>query len=242
MNLSGTEKYLPNGTTPILTPTRPLLVLNDNFKVPESPIVMEGTSINGFMLHNCKVEVQSFRVLDTPCGGDLCDQQQLFDNEVMMNRCACFQMKSRVGLAVVVFDINVRLSNGTSFNAQLSSKYFNKTFIFNGSIPVGIRAVNLEDYEVEDRIYRTANKVFNLINTMAGGFMVSGWTKRGEVQDQAVDQPGNGLPHNAPRMMVQAGTLNHHITRLDPMKPQNVNLDSLRGLKIDVLTGLRPSE
>ena len=60
--------------TPILAPARPLVVLNDNFIRPESPIVMEGTNINGFTLHFCTIEIKSFRILDTPCGGDLCDQ------------------------------------------------------------------------------------------------------------------------------------------------------------------------
>ena len=140
INLSGTERYLPNGTTPILAPALPLVVLNDNFIRPESPIVMEGTNINGFTLHFCTIEIQSFCILDTPCGGDFCDQQSLFNGEVIMNRCPCFQMKSRVGLAIVIFDILVKLPNGSSFGAQLSSKKFNRTYIFNGSIPVGTRA------------------------------------------------------------------------------------------------------
>ena len=105
-------------------------------------------------------------------------------------------------------------------------------------MPVGMRASHLEDFEVEDRIYNVASAVTSLINNTAGGFMISGWTKRGEVQDQAVDQPGNGLPHNASRMMIHAGTLNYHVTRIDPMQPEKVDLDVLQRLKIDVVTGL----
>ena len=187
----------------------------------------------------CIVTIQNFRVLDTPRGGDICDQQSLFNREVMMNRCACFQMKSRVGLAVVVYDIIVRTPSGATFRAILSSKSFNRTYVFSDAMPVGMRASHLEDFEVEDRIYNAASAVTSLINNTAGGFMISGWTKRGEVQDQAVDQPGNGLPHNAPRMMIHAGTLNYHVTRIDPMQPEKVDLDVLQRLKIDVVTGLR---
>lgn len=97
----------------------------------------------------------------------------------------------------------------------------------------------MEDFEVEDRIFNAANAVTTYINDNAGRFMVIGWTKPGEVQDQAVDQPGNGLPYNAPRAMVQAGNINYHVTRIDPMIPEVIDNDVLNGLKVDVTTGLR---
>ena len=98
--------------------------------------------------------------------------------------------------------------------------------------------LNLEDYEVEDRIYTTAPNVFNYINTI-GGFIVVGWVKRGEVEDQGVDQPKNGWPHNAQRVMVQSGNLNHHISNLEPMNPEAVNYITLNGYKFDVNTGFK---
>ncbi len=70
--------------------------------------------------------------------------------------------------------------------------------------------------------------------------MVLGWTKRGEVQDLAVDQPGNGLPHNAPCVMVEAGDLRYHVTRIELTQPKEIDLDILDGLKIDVATDLVP--
>ena len=42
--------------------------------------------------------------------------------------------------------------------------------------------------------------------------------------------------------MVQAGTLNYHVTRIDPMQPGSVDLDILQGLKVDVVTGLRSQD
>ena len=52
-----------------------------------------------------------------------------------------------------------------------------------------------------------------------------GWAKRGEVMDQGVSQPNNGLHGTAAKVMVQSGTLNHHITRLEPMDPTDLNSD-----------------
>ena len=61
--------------------------------------------------------------------------------------------------------------------------------------------------------------------------------KRGEVQDQGVDQPSNGLPHNAARVMVQSGTINYYITRLDAMQPELVDLNLLNQMKFDIVNG-----
>ena len=50
------------------------------------------------------------------------------------------------------------------------------------------------------------------------------WLKRGEVLDQGVDQPNNGLPYNATRTTVESGTLNHHIKRFEPMTPESIDV------------------
>ena len=63
------------------------------------------------------------------------------------------------------------------------------------------------------------------------------WVKRGQVQDQVVDQPNNGLPYNAARSTVKSGILNHHIVRLEPMTPEAIDLDALNDLKFNVATG-----
>lgn len=241
INPPSTDRFLANGSTPVLAPSRPLLVIGSNVEIVERPIVTEGTDMNGFVLYGCQVRVSSFKVYDTPCGGDLCDQQSLVNGGVMARRCACIQMKSRVGIVVISFELIIELTNGTSFTAHFESKKYNQHYIFNGVLPPGTRAHALDDFEIEDRIYRAARDAMDYINNNAGGFRVVGWAKRGEVQDQAVDQPGNGLPHNAPRVLVQSGNLNHHITRLDPMRPQDVDLSVLEGLKVNAAT-LRPAE
>ena len=43
---------------------------------------------------------------------------------------------------------------------------------------------------------------------------------------------------------MHAGTLNYHVTRIDPMRPEDVDLDILLGLKVDIATDLNgiPSE
>jgi len=44
------------------------------------------------------------------------------------------------------------------------------------------------------------------------------------------------LPHNVPRVVVEAGNLNYHITRIEHTRPEDIDLDILNGLKVDVAT------
>ena len=84
--------------------------------------------------------------------------------------------------------------------------------------------------------------LFNLSLTFCptnGPFKVILWVKRGEVLDQGVDQPNNGLPYNAETTKVESGNLNHHIVRLFPMEPENLDLTEFEALKFDVHRGLR---
>ena len=230
-----TDRFVANTTTPILSPQRPILVINSNFDFPERPIVTEGRDVYGFILLNCLITIRSFQVIDSPCGGNLCDHQSLMNGDVMANKCSCIQMMNRLGNVVFLFDVEVSTNDGASFTTRMSSKWFMKNFLITDEFPSGTRAYRFEDYEVEDRFFDTCNNVFNYINSI-GGFMVFGWVKRGEVEDQGVDQPNNGLPHNAQRVMVQSGNLNHHISRLDPVNPEAVNFITLNAFKFNVNT------
>ena len=69
------------------------------------------------------------------------------------------------------------------------------------------------------------------------GFRAFVWAKRGLVRDTGVDQPNDGLPYDASRSTVESGVLNHHIVRLEPMDPANIDLDQLKLRQFDVTTG-----
>ncbi len=75
VNPPSTNRFVAHGTTPILSPQRPILVTNSNFVFPQRSNVKEGTDVNGFILQNCMVTIRSFQVIDSPCRGNLCDHQ-----------------------------------------------------------------------------------------------------------------------------------------------------------------------
>ena len=118
------------------------------------------------------------------------------------------------------------------------SKHFMKMSNFWGDLPVGIKATQFEPYQVENRMFDAVQRVTTYINNH-GGFLVMLWVKRGEVLDQGVDQPNNGLPYNAAHTTVQSGILNHHITRMEPMTPESINVEQLNELKFHVSTGFQ---
>jgi hypothetical protein len=232
------EQWLGNGSTPILVSHRPFIVLDNNLEHPERQILSEGVTLNGFINHNARITLVQVHAINTNCGGELCDHQAIKNGSIIHNRCACFQATNRNGQVMFCMEILVTLQDGSSYNTEFISKYFMKEYIFNASLPSGIRAVQFEDFAVEERLFDAIQGVFNYINENAGGFRTMGWVRRGEVLDQGVDQPSNGLPYNAQRVMVEAGTLRHHITRLDPMNIDDVDLDVLHRLKFNVAVNL----
>ena len=66
--------------------------------------------------------------------------------------------------------------------------------------------------------------------------------KRSEVEDQGIDQPNNRLPHNAQKVIVQPGTLNHHISRMKTINPEVINIVTINGFKFKVDTGFQIDE
>ena len=233
-----TDTYLSGGSIPVLNSTRPLLVLEDNFVYPLRAIAARGLDQYGSILHNCRVIVESADIVDTPCHGAFCDQQSLMKGDNMCSRCACIQM-NKSGKIAVVWGLRVQLPNGPDFRTSFTSKSFTNEFIFKGTLPVNTKACHfLDNYVIEDRLLEAGINIFDYINTN-GLFKVILWVKRGEVLDQGVDQPNNGLPYHAESTRVESGNLNHHIVRLFPMKPDDLDMTEFEALKFNIDESMR---
>ena len=137
---------------------------------------------------------------------------------------------------MTVWDVTMMTTDGNSIGCKFISKSFMKDFIYSSALPVGIKASHFGAYQVEDRLFASFDGICIYVNNN-GGWRVSGWVKRGKVQDQGVDQPNNGLPFNASRTTVESGLLNYHIVELQPMSPMELDLEVLNRLKFDVTTG-----
>ena len=220
---------------PIINSNRPLVVLNDNFSLPEVPIAPNGTDMAGCILNNAQVIPNTVEAFQTGCDGPMCDQNTLLQNDVLSNRCACMQM-DKSGKVMISMGLEVRGGSGDSFRVQFASKWFMKTFIYSGALPMGTKASDFNSYEVEERLYDAVASVFRYINEH-GGFRIYLWVRRGEIKDQGVDQPNRGLAWNAERATVESGLIKHHIVRMEPANPAALDVDALEGFKFNVSSG-----
>ena len=227
-NPPGTDKYLSNSSTPLLMPGRPVVVIKSNFILNTRQNYTEGTDLNGFILNDCTINARCFEVRNTKCGGNLCDRQQ--EN---LSKCACYQMPNRSGNVICAIEVTVTTSDGNSFVTKIRSKWFLETYILSSPLQSGTRAASFEDFEIEDRFFEVIDNVLGYINRTCK-FRVIGWMRRGVVEDQGVDQPGN---YNGPKVMVQSGTINHHITRVDPMAPHLIDKGYLNSVKFNPTNG-----
>ena len=183
------------------------------------------------IIHDCTDSVLSFQVQNTKCSDNVCDRQQ-----VSIGKGTCYQMHNRSGNVFISIEVQITIPGGSTFKTFIRSKWFSENFILAGELLPGIRASIFKDYEIGDRLYTYFESVTRYINDLCK-FRVIGWAKSGEVQDQGVDQPSDDLPHNAALVMVESDTLNHHITWLEPMRPVDINIDTLNQLKFDVVNG-----
>ena len=236
VNFPSSDQYLSNDNTPILSPTCPFLVIYSNINIGEKQIVREVTDMNGFVIFPCQISVSSIQYHDTNCGRNTCDKQG-WKSDVLPTKCSCFQMNNgRKGNVDVMLEVNVDCPDGTSFSTNMSNQWFLTKFITTGLFRQGTRVAYCEEFNVDNSIFNSVRLVVNYIN-INGGFPVFGWVKCGEVQDQGVDQLNTVLAYNAQRVMVEAGTLNNHISRLDPMFPMCIDLEELKEKKFNSTNG-----
>ena len=140
------------------------------------------------------------------------------------------------GKVMISMGLEVSDSSGDSFKVQFASKWFMKNFVYSGALPVGTKSSDFTSYVVEERLYDAVESVFEYINEH-GGFRIYLWVRRGEVEDQGVDQPNKGLAWNAARATVESGMIKHHVVRIEPANPAALDVATLNGLKFNVSSG-----
>ena len=233
-----TDTYLSGGSIPLLTVSRPLLLVDSNLKLPSIQILAKGTDVGGSILLGVRIVVRSVDVYNTPCHGQFCDHQSLLKGDTLANRCACIQM-TKSGKVAFAWGIEMHMHGGNSVFTTFLSKSFTNEYFINGELPINTTAESFTDnYIAEDALIESAVGVMDHINGK-GGFNVILWVKRGEVLDQGVDQPNNGLAYNAARTDVESSKLNHHLVRLFPAMPEAINMEDLKDLQFNANTGLQ---
>ena len=144
-NLPSTAKFLGDSSMPITSLSRPLVVLNNNFVLPEVPIAPNGTDMAGCILNNAQVVPNTIEASQTSCNEPMCDQNTLLENGVLAGRCTCMQMNTG-GKVMISMGLEASDSSGDSFRMQIASKWFMKNFVYSCALPIGTKSLDFTSY------------------------------------------------------------------------------------------------
>lgn len=181
-------------------------------RVPERMVDESSQMMHAFALDNCQITLVNMCVIDVNCGSAVCDAINMYSNGRKAPSCPCYVVDRRTAAAVLLLTLKITTRSGDTFMVhEFTSKAFTNFFLKGDGIRSGINASHFED----DRRTRTIfcqkmESVIEYVNqggllavsrindpdsvseedcNLRKGWSVHGWTRRGEVVDQGVEQP-----------------------------------------------------
>jgi len=187
-----------------------------------------------FFYKGVMVSLQNFAIVDTPCNGSFCDSLELISAEKSASSCACWQKDHRE--QTFVFSMNIIIEHPVSdvkiFCPFFTSKKTTRFLCKNAVIPVGVNTEILRSQDCTEDIIKCVRDVFGNVNCR-GGWVVRGWTRRGRVKDQGVEQPSG----KAAAQTTLNKEATYHLSHLEPKK-FDVDDAALNLLKFDMTRAL----
>lgn len=210
-----------------------LYPLKFNINFPERPIASRPEAC-GFHTVGMQLQITDLQPFQPKCGGKMCDKQKLISNGNINNFCSCIQMNVRSGVVGITIKIIATLADGSeiTFN-DFSSQHFFETFVVQ-SFPVSVRADDLNQLDQLNALEDAADNVVEYVNAR-GGWSGFGWTKQGQIVDEAARAAAGPLPYGAQPQLVAGGSIRHHLVRLYPTNPALVDYQAVKDLKIDLV-------
>ena len=227
-------KTMDDGNVAIMNINDPIFPVQGNFHL-NARSIMEDSVMTGFLYNDVRIELYDMLVKDTNCVGRYCDKNRIYRDGNTLRKCACYQnasASSRTGKVVVVLGMEMKLSNGTKIHIQdYCSHWFAETYLFRTALHQGYRETHFQNGS-GDKFFDSAEQVINYISNN-GGWRIIGWAKKGMVEDTNAPQQQNGF--NQERPMIRAGNLKYNIARIEPMHPENLDMELLNDMKFDTI-------
>lgn len=226
-----TERWI-NNTQPLFYtpgPMRPVK-LPDAVCVIPRPVLSNIVRQHGYYYYGATITLLNLHVIDINCGGNLCGHIDMFSNGILATFCPCYQTVNREANITCVFQLNVRTREGESMSIMYhTSKKMTNDCFKNRHCPLGLT----ESHFTASRRHRVAliaaiDHIFEYVN-QNGGFTVTGWVRRGMVEDEGAEQPNR----NEQPQMVEAGELTYHITSVEPTTPDAIDHAQLEEMRFD---------
>ena len=164
-----------------------------------------------FVMNNVTLEVLNTVPETTKCAGLFCDRQRVREVIKLNKGCGCYGMNSRISNLTVAHSIIVKDNNDMNqFSVEdYSSLTFSRLYLTEGAFDATTRINDLQQLEVFDALEDAVDSVVQKINTN-GGFTITGWYKRGQINDQSNKDEKDGAEK------VESAEIGYHIVNIIP--------------------------
>ena len=153
-----------------------------------------------------------------------CDRQIIHDLDKQQAGCACFQTGGRLSNIVISCNLKIKIQHHEEtpiIATQFCSHRFTNVFV-KEPFPKDIEWSQFDQNTAFETLLDSIIKTIDVINDN-GGWTVSGWSKRGEINDVAFKQSDTAEK-------VTSSEINHHITSLVPANDLSINELYLKSL------------
>ena len=144
-------------------------------------------------------------VIDTKCSGFFCDRQRIQEIQRHQEGCGCFAHSTRLSNMVISFELLVK-ANVDFIVSQFSSHRFSNLFLTE-PFPDAMTWRVFDHNENLDELINSIESIVDMVNKN-GGWIVTGWSKRGEISDMTLSDRDNNKK-------ISASEVKHHVTSID---------------------------
>ena len=209
------NSWLGSNNLPLLDIPGSFLKVADDFFVTRPlqsvPSLRSSQRMHAFNISKCSLKLLNLHVIDTKCGGALCDSLGVYSQDGnSAQQCPCFHAVKRSGNILLLLNIQVipHADGEDPFHVKyFTSKNFTEMF-FSRGIPSGISASMISDnLSFERSIIKNVIRTFAIVNEN-GGWSAAGWTRQGTVADEGVgSQAKDGV--GKPEQVLSSDMLYH---------------------------------
>jgi hypothetical protein len=240
MNPLPIEQLMPNGGA-ILETRFTSIIMKHPRVLPEAPINfgLAGNSSNSFILNRCSLTINSTTPKETNCSGLFCDKQRVRELMDRNQACGCYLMTTTRSNLILDHSINVEHGTWDACIENFSSTQFSRLYQ-KGTFSSNIRSDSLDLTEEYYCLTDCIEQCIQFVNDN-GGFTVTGWYKRGIINDRSIvsNTGNNQTAPNNPDTQVDNGEINFHPCLIAPtnreiMQKNSVLYESLDLLKYDL--------
>lgn len=202
---------------------------------------LDAHEMKAFHCRRSQLNIRRVVFLETKCSGLFCDRQNI--DQYTSKACGCFSHKSSrsniASLQTIIFGID---GGKKKMMEKFSSMQFLSLFC-KGYMSLDIRASRLQlGYEAYDDYLDAQKDILDLINE-DGGFDITGWCKRGVINDISLigQQGGNNTVNNNSKDQqsgdnkVLSEEVTTHVVQVMPYNRDYLDESTVRGKNLKEL-------